>query len=409
MRKRHLSLIIVLVLLGITYANGSEKPSWNSTADLTTGLGGGSSSFTTNELPHAHRNLHVALNRFVVTLYAPFEEDFAFESWMQVDNWGNGELNSPRLTLAAISWTPLDYDFDMRVGRFIAPFGYYRQTPFQFDKPFIAAPLIYGHFINISDRRGYSPTIGNDEDYGDEDSGVTPLGYDGLATGILFDIRIAHTQNQHAIVALTNAPPASARPLTTRLQPALTLRYTGETDNYWRFGTSLSFGSFMRVDDSISPYLRNPHQYRQFAFGADWSYTRRNFQWNGEFLYSRWNVPQWDDNTISFLPQSDPKNPHTLTPSLYGGFTDVRITLPQNWLYSTLALRLETLRFLKTDDQATGTSIDWDNSLTRWSVAWGAPLTRSLRLKTAFSNQFYTNEPKDGKDWTLRMMLSVIL
>jgi hypothetical protein len=180
----------------------------------------------------------------------------------------------------------------------ISPFGLYARRQLLSLNLFAAAPLMYGYFINISEKRGFWPIAGNTGVYddGSSDVGVTTAYFGAYVTGASLNwILVPNRVNVE--VAITNAALASTLPNTNLANAAVVGRIGVQPAMWWQQGFSISYGSFMNLD-TINARARenNPlEQYKQLLIGTDFIFAYLWFELSGEVMYSQWNVPKFAD------------------------------------------------------------------------------------------------------------------
>lgn len=376
---------------------------FNATLDITANMAGKASSFLSNEIPPTYRDPHILIHEANFIVFAPVDEDLSVEMRLRADSRGSGALHSPALALAVLNYTPVDRPWSVSAGRFVTPFGLHPARQLQVQRTFIANPLAWGYFLPISDRMGYAPGMTQGV-YGEDDVGMTTLGFDGLSSGIRYDWSDPDGRALH--IALANATPCAPSEWTDQFNGALIGRYEWQASDELTQGLSLSWGSFMQQDYDIDPFLRNPPQYRQLALGTDWTWIRGIFTLQGELIASQWKVPRFADSTFAADP-AKPLVPYTVKPTLATGYLDTRVDLPTR-TFSYVAARIETMQFLPMNDPLASSKHDWARSVVRWTVGGGFNLTHSLRIKASFSNQMLRNEPKPVSDWAFRLMATVV-
>ncbi|MCB2199931.1 hypothetical protein KQI63_11020 [bacterium] len=379
------------------------KPRLGGTLDLTTGMAGEDSQFATNELPPNHRDPHILLHEFNLIYFAPIDDEFSIEARLRIDSRGDGNPGDPYLPLIVLNWIPLDYTYFFSVGRFPTPFGLHPAKQLQRDRTFIAQPLPWGYFLPLSETRGYFPGLAR-TGYRVNDMGTTTLGFEALSTGIRYDWW--NKAGSRFAIALTNAAPSSPDGTVDQLSSALVMRYSFLTSEQVEIGFSTAWGSFMEQDLTIDPFLRDTEQYRQLAFGADWTMTEGMLTLSGEMMGSQWIVPRYAGGQF-FAASGDLSKPTPVKPTLFGGYVDARFDFPTR--YPVFAAgRLETLQFFQMDDPVLGEKVQWRRDIIRWTLAAGMELTPSLHLKASFSDQSKVEEPIPLRDWAARVMLTAL-
>ncbi|MCS7210204.1 MAG: hypothetical protein NZ844_01040, partial [Chloroherpetonaceae bacterium] len=179
---------LLFVSLCFPLALNAQKLELSGELDLEFRMGGSESNFITNEIPNEFRYPHAVINQFNAFFFSELAEKWTFNGRVQLDIWGSGRLNQPRITLAAVTYEP-SQQFSASAGRLISPFGLYARRQLLSQNLFAAAPLMYGYFINISEKRGFWPIAGNTGAYddGSSDVGVTTAYFGAYVTGASFN------------------------------------------------------------------------------------------------------------------------------------------------------------------------------------------------------------------------------
>ncbi|MEP1141718.1 MAG: hypothetical protein ABJH44_15980, partial [Balneola sp.] len=178
--------LFLLLFLFIAPQYGFSQIQLNSSVDFEISAGGEDSRFITNQISSKYKQANLAVTQLNVFAFAPITDQLFFESRIQLDTWGNGDLNPPRISLASLIWDNPENDYVIRFGRFISPFGFYPKRQLSTDRVFVNHPLGYSYFTNISDIRGFWPQAGNNTnaEYQVGDVGLPSLYFAGYVTGI---------------------------------------------------------------------------------------------------------------------------------------------------------------------------------------------------------------------------------
>jgi hypothetical protein len=377
--------------------------------DLEFRTGGRESNFITNEIPTDLRYPHVVINQFNLFFFSELAENWTFNGRLQLDIWGSGRLNQPRITLASVTYEPSER-FSLSAGRMISPFGLYARRQLVSQNSFAAAPLMYGYFVNVSERRGLWPIAGNSGVYdeGSSDVGVTTAYFGAYITGASFNwILIPNRINLELAVA--NASLASTLPNTNLANAAVVGRIGIQPAMWWQQGFSVSYGSFMNADSvNASARDNNPlEQYKQLLIGADFIFSYLWFEVSGEVMYSRWNVPRFAGGRFTFENPSSSRFQEYEIENL-GGYIDMKIE-PPFLTGSYIAFRAERIAFQPFDDPLTKARTYWDTGITRLSLAAGYKLSRNVMLRTTYSDQRTDgNERLDPSDYSFRTLLIIL-
>ncbi len=401
--------ILVSLMLALTTSILAQSAQVSGELDFELRMGGRESNFITNEIPNEFRYPHAVINQFNLFFFSELAENWSFNGRFQMDIWGTGRFNQPRITLAAVTYEP-NTRVSLSAGRMISPFGLYARRQLISQNFFAAAPLMYGYFINISERRGFWPIAGNSGVYedGSSDVGVTTAYFGAYVTGASFNwILVPNRVNVE--VAMTNASLASTLPNTNLANAAVVARIGVQPAMWWQQGFSVSYGSFMNLD-TLNERVRenNPlERYRQLLIGTDFVFAYLWFELSGEVMYSRWNVPKFAGGQFTRINAGSSKlQEYTLTN--LGGYVDFKIE-PPFLTGSYLAFRAERIAFEPFNDPITRARTYWDKGVTRFSVAAGYKLSRNVLLRTTYSDQRTDGDPRlDPDDWTFRTLLIVL-
>ncbi len=373
-------------------------------------LGGTNSNFIFNEIPNEFRFAHLAINQFNLFVFAPISEEWSLNARVQFDIWGGGRLNPPRITLAAALWQPKESPISVSIGRFVSPFGLYAKRQLQSDNLFASAPLAYGYFVNMSDRRGLWPAAGQSGIYGTtDDVGLSTVYFGGYATGASLNwILIPDALNVE--IAVANAALSSQADYTNLANVAAIARIGFQPAIFWQQGISACYGSFMQADP-VNNLVRgaNPfEQYRQLLIGTDAIFAYSFFELSGELIYSQWTAPRFTAATGFITALDDASKLVEYSVSNLSGYVDLKFEPP--FLTGTyLAVRYERLLFLPYRDARTNTdNLGWDNSVTRLSAALAVKFSKAVQAKLAFSDQALDGQAFNARDnFTLRSIFVV--
>lgn len=395
------TLLCTLLFLGVTAVPSFAQIQWNGSIDFELNQGGKDSRFITNGVPSKYKEAQLAITQFNAFMIAPISQNFFFESRLQLDTWGNGSLNDPRIALASITWDDPNRSVILKAGRFVSPFGFYSKRPLSVDRVFTRLPLAYTYFTNISDIRGYWPQAGNNTnvEYDEGDVGLTTLYFGGYTTGLggLWEIQ----QDRWFLdFALTNNTPISKAERSSLGNIAATARLQFNPNIYWNQGFSLSYGNFLQ-DDPINESGQEQtdfSSFTQFLVGTDYLLSFTYFEIVGEVVYSNWQVPRF--NGVAF---SETTNGELETYSLSNISTNIDIKYESpRYSGAYLAIRAELLHFLEADDPQSNQKIQWDDNVERVTAVIGYKLTRNLITKLSFSEQ----TPFDASAYSFRISLN---
>jgi len=374
----------------------------NGTLDFSVRQGGANSSYVDNGVQYEYRHLHMALHEFNLTFFAPVDESFSVEARVKTDTWKTDELNDPSLDIAVLNWTPLETPFSASIGMFTSPFGLFPQEQYQFQRSFIAPPLAYSWYLPLSDRQGFSPDINTFSNNGLDVGRMSTMSYQTSVTGFQFDWVLV--EDKYLLqTAITNGAPSATEEWSNQADAAIISRLNYNVTSYWTHGFSVAYGSFMSRDGSYLPDVTNPTIYRQMLMGSDFQIFAGPFTFQGEFIWSRWNVPRF--GTTQF--HTDSNGITHVKPALWTGYFDMRIDFPEtNGFY--IAARVDGIHSILMSDPLFTNKIRWFKDTTRGSVAMGKQFSESVLAKAVYSNQVTPLEDPGVSRYVLQGIVSVI-
>lgn len=399
MIRNTLTFAILLLVHLISAKTAHAQIQINGSADFEVQAGGEDSRFIINQIPSNYNKPNFAVTELNAFILAPITETFFVNGRIQMDTWGNGDLNTPRIALLNLTWDNVDKSYTIKLGRFISPFGFYSNRQLSVDRIFNTHPLGYSYFTNISSTRGFWPQAGNSPlEYREGDVGLSTLYFAGYTTGIGTEWTIS--ENTLILeAALTTGTPMVQTERTSLSNLALIARLQYNPSIYWNQGFSLSYGNFMDADP-INENVRENNsfgKYKQFLSGTDFTLGFTYFEIIGEMIYSRWNLPQFTN--VAFTTQGNELVEYTL--SNFSSNLDIKYE-PPIFTGSYFALRGEQIYFFEADDPNSTNTIKWDEDTYRLSLAFGYKITHNIVAKASFSEQ----TPFDGSLYAVRINIS---
>lgn len=394
--------LIFLLVLVLNPEKGFSQLQINGLVDFEITQAGDNSRFITNSVPSKFSDFNLAVTQINAFLFAPITDEFFFESRIQLDTWGSGNLNAPRIALASLTWDNPDNSYIIKFGRFVSPFGFYPKRQLSTDRVFITAPLGYSYFTNISDTRGYWPQAGQntDEEYQVGDVGLPTIYFGGYTTGIGTSWEIT-PDKVFLDAAITNGTPITIVERSTAPNLAATARLQINPSIFWNQGFSASFGNFMQKDDGVQQAVLDDNNFQKFTqllLGTDTKISFTYFEFIAEAIYSNWNVPR--NNSSSFEINNDGSLINYQVSNLSGNI-DIKYE-PPSFSGGFLAFRAEHLLFLDAENPQTGNSFSWDEDVSRLTGVVGYKISRNILAKASFSEQ----GDFDGSEYTFRFQIS---
>lgn len=368
--------------------------------DLEYRTGGEASRFIVNEIPSAAHEPHFALHQLNLFAFSDIGRGFHFESRLQIDNIGDGDLNPLRLGLAYLGWEPESNSLSVLAGRMVNPFGLHSKHVLAFQSDFVAAPLPYGYGVNVTQHLGYWPGARtNTAGYTEWEVGLSSLYRTGYVTGGMASWTIAENTLVWDVAVTNSAPPSRGTILGSGGMGGIT-RVEYRPAVFWTQGISLSHGTFMeeRPENTDLRQQGSLSDYRQTLIGTDVRAGYGFFEVKGEFIYTIWSVPRFQGGSFAVDAQGEPVE-YRLTSR--GGYLDAKFE-PPFAPGSYIAVRGERLQFPNRDDPVTGATFQWDDDVTRLSAVLGYKLHPQILTKISFTEQ----TPFDGSTSSFRIQVT---
>ncbi len=413
--RRLFAALLCFLFLGIGPVPVHAQVDLGAGFDVEYRMGGTDSRFLLNEIPteedvphSGSSSPHFALRQVNLFVFSGIGDDFFFEGRLQIDNIGEGGLNPPRVGLAYLGWDPRDQPFSVSAGRFVNPFGQYPKESLAFRNDFVAAPLLYGYGVNVTQGLGYWPGARSaTSGYDGWDQAVSTLYRTGYVTGL----QGSWTLVENTLVwdlAITNNTPASRVSITGSGNVAAITRLEYRPALFWTQGVSFSHGAFMDEHPDNAPLRGSTalNSFRQTLIGTDFQTGYSYFALSGEVAYTIWSVPGYrQDATPPYrdgaFVRDEQGNPARFRLTQWGGHVDAKVE-PPFLSGSYLAVRGEHLYFPKRGHPVTGATFKWDSDVTRLSAVVGYKLHRRILAKVSFTEQ----TPFDGSLYSLRFQVT---
>jgi hypothetical protein len=286
------------------------------------------------------------------------------------------------------------------LGRFVNPFGQYPKESLAFRNDFVAAPLLYGYGVNVTQGLGYRPGArASTRGYFGWDKALSTLYRTGYVTGAQGSWTIAENTLVWDLAVVNNAP-TSRKSISGAGNVAAITRLEYRPSVFWTQGLSVSHGSFMDQHPQNRPLRQTEslRRYRQTLIGTDVQTGYRYFALDGEVVYTIWSVPGFRDGSFVRDAQGDLAR---FDLAQWGGYVDAKVE-PPFLPGSYLAVRGEHLHFPTEDHPVTGASLKWDVDVTRLSAVLGYKLHPRVIAKVSFTEQ----TPFDGSEYSLRFQVT---
>ena len=229
---------------------------------------------------------------------------------------------------------------DFQFGKFATVFGSFVNRHDEWDNPLITAPMLYDQTTSVLDTfilptaAGFA-AIRNQPD--DPTTWVPVIwGPSYNPSGAFFV-----TMGQWDLAVQASSQALSSRPETWDYldfsRPSFTSRLGWRPDASWSLGMSGSVGPYL--DSEAAGFLppgKALRDYDQITVGGDAAWAWHDWQWSGEFIFSRFQVPNAGNaDTFSWYLESK----YQITPQLFAAarwnqqvYNQINTaTGPQNW------------------------------------------------------------------------------
>jgi hypothetical protein len=270
---------------------------------------------------------------------------------------------------------------NVQVGKFATVFGEWVNRHDSWNNPFITAPLAYENVTTITDQAvpGAPGGFLGRKNLADKKAAWLPVLWGPAYTsGASLFGRVG--QVDYA-VEFKNASISShpfvwdARHLSWE-HPTWSGRLGWRPNASWKLGVSASYGPYLLpAAETALPAGKTLDDYAQTTVGYDVSYAWRNWQLWGEFIFSRFDVPNVGnaDTAVYFIESKYKLSARTFA-----------------------ALRWNQ-QFFDPVSNGAGGEADWDNDVWRLDAALGCRLTRHIQGKLQYSYSHQKGGQQQGE------------
>lgn len=368
---------------------------FNASASFELSGGGDESHYYYNEIHEDYRGWRAGLAQANLMARWPLASGWQLQGRLLLER-DQGQrpeqLSLPQLNL---EWAPKESAVRFTLGRFLYPFGAFNGRQLPTERTFIARPLAYSYYINISEKAGFFPGMGDQAKIradGETQWGSTLLYYGGYASGLKAHWEISPRRAWLDAAIVNGAPNAGPRP-GGPLKWGFASRLSARPGFWWKQGLSLAYGTFMERT-GINAGLKDLNAFRQALIGTDCQFSFGYFELSGEFIAATYRAPRYQPEEDDFVPGAA----HLKAIS---GHADIRYSLPfLGGAY--LAYRIGGMRFGKIP----GEGERWDNNLRRHSLAAGYRVNSFLLVQATVSVQQVEDKAWSRHQQAFRLMVT---
>ena len=374
---------------------------FNALADLGFSMAGGKSHYYYNEIDQNHTDARIKLSQLNLITKINFSDQWNFNARLLMER--DKDINFDKFSVPQlnIQWLSEKKKYGITVGIFTNPFGSFNEKQLSTDRNFIALPLAYSYYVNVSDKIGYMAGMGDIDKVkidGAVQWGTTMLYYGGYSAGTMFSWNIKPTKINWKIALVTGASNLRQR-FTDPIHFGITSRLKIQSAYFWEQGISISHGSFLR-NSEVGNQLSDLRKFRQTIIGTDFKLGQGFFEFSGEIIGTFYKSPLFISDTNTFETKSE-SNPLKLNNA--AAYLDVKYE-PPFLQGSYLAYRIDGLTFGDLENTAINS---WDNNVLRHSVAMGYHFNQHILLRLMASTQHVDNKKWDKTQRTFQAMVTV--
>ncbi|NNF36226.1 MAG: hypothetical protein HKN68_19135 [Saprospiraceae bacterium] len=397
---RRTMIVACAILFSIFHIHAQTIFQYNILADVELSKGGEKSHFYYNEIDQDNIDWRLGMSQLNVLGKLSPNNNLSFNFRLTLER-ENGQklkkLSTPQLNL---QWLSNRRKVGITVGQFVNPFGSFNEKQLSTDRNFVGLPLMYSYYVNISPNIGFLPAMGDVTKVPVDEMvqwGSSGLYYGGYTAGAMLSWNVKPGKVNWKL-ALVNGASNKIKRFTEPLNLGFISKLKLRPTYYWEQGLSISHGSFMQ-ESEVSDQLESLGKYTQTIIGTDFKLGKGFFEVSGELIGAFYKVPQFNDEVNSF--EGDPNN-EPLNVSSYSAYLDVKYEIP-TIQGSYVAVRFDYLGFGNLEGS---NSQNWDNNVTRQSLAIGYHITRNILARIAVSTQQVDDKPWNKKQGTFRFVLT---
>lgn len=331
-----------------------------------------------------------------------FSEEWSVTARLLLERRLGRQFDQLQAPLLNVQWAPKEKNFQLKLGRFINPFGSFNSRQLPKQRSFIGLPLAYQYYVNISDQIGFVPNMGDVTkvplDGSPNTWGSSTLYYGGYNTGIHLNWDIDPGRVNWKVALVNNAALGRVN-FPNPVQFGLNTRLGVRPIYFWEQGISISHGSFLR-DSEVGNQLADFQQYRQTLIGTDYKIGLSWFEFSGELIWTLYRTPAFDPENRTFLDQGESLNLQS-----FNAYLDIKYRLPF-LARSFLAYRFDTMRFGQLESPTYTNSDQWDNPVLRHALAFGYQINELLLVRAYVATQSVDNKAWDRRQRVFRLMVS---
>lgn len=394
--KRPVFICLLFFLLFVKKGMAQFAIEWNAWANLELSEGQRNSHYYYNQIHEDYLKWRVGLSDLNIASTFQFIPSLKLNVRGRLLRDLGAKLDLWQLPLLNLQYLPKGENWSIMLGRFIAPIGGFSDLQHPKDRIFIGEPLRHSFYLNVSPKVGFAEAMGENrfEVGGEAEWGSSILYYAAYTNGIRFNWDIVPNKFAYAL-ALTNAAPNALDNFTNFSNWGIINRFSFQPTYFWKQGLSVSYGSFFESDDNgYEPEVN----FRQLIIGTDFNLGYGFWEFTGEVLYARYEVPE-------FFPDQELFSDFTHNLSATAFELTAKYELPfLSGLYT--AIGIEGITFGQYDDQSGMSRGNWDNEVWRLKFGAGYKINSYLLFRLGYNIQQVENHPVWEQN-TFRSVLTI--
>lgn len=401
-RNKHItsSIVMCVLCLSFTVVDAQVVLKYNALADIEVSRAGEKSHYYYNEIDQDNLDFRVGLSQLNLTGQLTHGDNWTFNVRLLLERDKGQKLKKFSMPQLNLQWLADERKVGITLGQFINPFGSFNEKQLSTERNFVGLPLAYSYYTNISPRIGYMSKMGDVAKVRIDDEvqwGSSGIYYGGYTTGAMLSWNIEPGKVNWKI-AVVNGASNTIKRFTKPINVGVISKLKLHPTYFWEQGISISHGTFMQ-ESEVSDQLDKLGMFTQSLIGTDFKLGTGFFEFSGELIGAFYRVPQFNSETRAF--ETDPDNDLRKVNS-FSTYLDIKYEIPKIQ-GSYVAYRIDYLGFGKLEEPG---SPEWDNNVTRHSIAIGYHITSAFLARVALSTQQVDNKPWNKTQGTFRFVLT---
>ncbi len=153
---------ILFLLLHVTCILFSQTTvQFNALGDLAFTMAGSSSHYYYNEIDQNHTDARIKPSQLNLITKIGFSDRWNFNARLLLERDKDIKFDKFSIPQLNLQWLSEKRKHGITAGIFANPFGTFNEKQLSIDRNFIALPLAYSYYVNISDKIGFMKGMGD--------------------------------------------------------------------------------------------------------------------------------------------------------------------------------------------------------------------------------------------------------